>query len=129
MRADVGSDAVRVMVGYAYHVIERVSPYALLGMVHVLEGMSVALAQRAAASIGQSFSQSSGDQGGQGFSYLNSHGALDQEHVAFFERLVNGIDDPAQQRAIIDTARIMYRLFGDVFHALDAPGEASRDAA
>jgi pyrroloquinoline quinone (PQQ) biosynthesis protein C len=125
VRAGEGNDAVRVMVAYAYHVIERVSPYALLGMVHVLEGMSVALAQQAAASIGQSFAAD----GGKGFSYLTSHGCLDQEHVAFFEQLVNAIDDPVHERAIIDTARIMYRLFSEIFNTLDAPGEESRNAA
>ena len=125
VRAGEGSDEVRIMVGNAYHVIERVSPYGLLGMVHVLEGMSVALAQQAAASIRQSLVESDG----RGFSYLTSHGSLDQEHVAFFERLVNVIDKTAHQRAIVDTARIMYRLFGNVFQALYAPGEVSRNAA
>ena len=123
--AGEGSDEVRIMVGYAYHVIERVSPYGLLGMVHVLEGMSVALAQQAAASIRQSLVESDG----RGFSYLTSHGSLDQEHVAFFERLVNVIDKIGHQRAIVDTARIMYRLFGNVFQALYAPGGVSRNAA
>lgn len=125
VRSSAGSDAVRVMVGYAYHVVERVSPYGLLGMVHVLEGMSVALAQRAAGAIRKAI----GDTSNKGFSYLNSHGALDQDHVAFFRQLVDGIEDPAQQRAIVDTARIMYRLFGDVFRGLDRPAEVSRDAA
>jgi pyrroloquinoline quinone (PQQ) biosynthesis protein C len=125
VRANEGDDAVRVMVAYAYYVIERVSPYALLGMVHVLEGMSVALAQRAAASIAQVV----GSGTAAGFSYLTSHGALDQEHVAFFERLVNGIEDARQRQAIIDTARIMYRLFGEVFRSLDTPVEEARYAA
>ena len=34
----------KIMVGHAYYLIDRVSPYGLLGMVHVLEGMAVALA-------------------------------------------------------------------------------------
>ena len=125
VRAGEGDDAVRVMVGYAYHVIERVSPYAFLGMVHVLEGMSVALAEHAASSIGAALPEGTA----KGFSYLTSHGALDQEHVAFFERLVNGLHRVEQQQAIIDTARIMYGLFGNVFRALDVPVEVSRNAA
>lgn len=36
------------MVGYAYYAIEWISPYALLGMVHVLEGMSTQLAANTA---------------------------------------------------------------------------------
>ena len=125
VRDGEGGDAVRVMVGYGYHVVERVSPYALLGMVHVLEGMSVALAERVATSIRTAL----GEDARRGFSYLESHGALDQEHVAFFKDLVNGIDDAEHGRAIIDTARIMYRLFGDVFRDLRGPMAAARHAA
>ncbi len=43
--------ACRAMVGYAYYAIEWISPYALLGMVHVLEGMSAQLAANAAGSL------------------------------------------------------------------------------
>ena len=32
--------ACQVMVGYTYYAIEWISPYAMLGSVHVLEGMS-----------------------------------------------------------------------------------------
>jgi len=116
VEAGDGNAATRIMVGYAYYAIDRISPYALLGMVHVLEGMSVALAEKAAGGIAQSIGASAGTEG---FSYLMSHGALDQDHVGFFEDLVNGIDDTRAQAVIVDTARIMYRLFGDVFRSLE----------
>jgi hypothetical protein len=98
-------------------------------MVDVLEGMSMVLAQQAAASIGDTLGVNPGDTGGSGFSYLTSHGALDREHVAFFRDLVDGIHDAQRQHVIVDTARIMYRLFGDVFRGLDEPASASRHAA
>ena len=44
-----GGIPCQVMVGYAYYCIEWISPYALLGMVHVLEGLSVMLAHSVAA--------------------------------------------------------------------------------
>ena len=37
-----------IMVGYAYYAIEHISPYAILGMVHVLEGLSTMLAHSVA---------------------------------------------------------------------------------
>jgi len=104
------------MVGYAYYAIEHISPYCLLGMVHVLEGMSVALAQSAATSIAGSLDRTLDDGG---FQYLTSHGALDHDHVAFFEQLVNGISDPGHQKEIIAAAQIMYGLFGAIFEGLD----------
>jgi pyrroloquinoline quinone (PQQ) biosynthesis protein C len=106
----------RLMVAYVYFAVEHLTPYAMLGMVHVLEGMSAALATHAAASI-RSVLGGSGDAG---FSYLSSHGSLDQEHVAFFRDLVNGIDDAAARRAIVETAIAVYKLYGDMFDEIDA---------
>jgi acyl-CoA synthetase (AMP-forming)/AMP-acid ligase II/pyrroloquinoline quinone (PQQ) biosynthesis protein C len=105
--------ATEVMVAYAYDTIARGNPAGFLGMVHVLEGTSVALALAAADRI----------QAGLGlpdsaFSYLRSHGTLDQEHTAHFERLVNAIDDPQDQAAIVHGARMFFRLYGDVFRGL-----------
>jgi len=109
-----GDQAVRVMVGYVYYAIDRISPYAMLGMVHVLEGTSVDIASLAADSIAKRL----GIPATKGFSYLTSHGAVDLEHVQFFERLVNQIDDKCQQEIIIDTARITYQLWGNMFSNL-----------
>lgn len=55
VRHGQGGFACRVMVGYAHYGVEHISPYALLGMVHVLEGMSVELAEKAAGAIAVSF--------------------------------------------------------------------------
>ena len=46
--------ACQVMVGYTYYAIEWISPYAMLGSVHVLEGMSTLLADKAADAIQRS---------------------------------------------------------------------------
>lgn len=123
-----GGLATRIMVGYAYYMIDRVSPYALLGMVHVLEGMSVALAEKAAAGIARALAAEDGAAPKAGFSYLLSHGSLDQEHVAFFENLVNDLPGPSAEAHVVDAARIMYRLFGDVFRSLPR-GEGINHAA
>lgn len=117
--------ACKVMVGYTYYAIEHVSPYAMLGSVHVLEGMSTMLADRAAASIASSLAVS----GDQGFSYLKSHGALDIEHVAFFKSLVNEIRDAQAQKVIIDTSRIIYGLYGNIFRELAVTVPGLRHAA
>lgn len=116
VRAGQGDMPCRLMVAYVYYAIEHVSPYAMLGMVHVLEGMSAALAGAAAGTLRRSL----GIHDGLGFSYLSSHGSLDQEHVAFFRELVNGIDDPNAEAAIIETARVVYRLYGEMFSGIEA---------
>ena len=50
---------------------------------------------------------------------VQSFGLFDQQHVEFFERLVNRLDDPADQRAVIHSARVFYRLYADVFRSID----------
>lgn len=116
--------ACRVMVAFTYHAIEHVSPYAMLGSVHVLEGMSVLLADQLADTLRSAF----GTKGEAGFSYLTSHGSLDQEHVAFFRKVVDGITDPVTQDIVIDHSRLFYRLYGDIFRELGAGLELSHAA-
>ncbi len=106
--------ACQVMVGYSYYAIEWVSPYAMLGSVHVLEGMSTLLADKAAEAIQRSLAH----RGKDGFSYLRSHGALDVEHVALFGKLVNEIEDVKTQQIVIDASKVFYRLYGDIYHEL-----------
>lgn len=114
----------QIMVGYAYYAIEHISPYAFLGSVHVLEGMSVLLADKLANALKKSLGQDSDS----GFTYLRTHGSLDADHVTFFRMLVDGFDAEATQRIIIDNARIFYRLYGAIFHDLGARAELSNAA-
>jgi hypothetical protein len=81
--------------------------------VHVLEGTSTALATQAAQTI-----QLRLDLPDAAFSYLTSHGSLDLAHVAFFVSLMNRVERAADREAIIHSARMMYRLYGDIFRSL-----------
>ena len=109
------SAATELMVAYAYDSVQRVNPLAFFGMVFVLEGTSIALADNAASQI-----QGKLDLPAKAFSYLRSHGALDQEHIVFFENLMNQIDDAGEQEVILHAARMFFRLYGNIFHELDA---------
>jgi pyrroloquinoline quinone (PQQ) biosynthesis protein C len=103
-----------VMVAYAYDMIHRVNPVGFFGMVHVLEGTSISIADNAANTIRETLSLPK-----KAFSYLYSHGALDLEHVKFFENLMNRIDEPADQAQIVHAANVFYALYGDIFRSLD----------
>ena len=78
--------ATELMVSYAYDAVNRVNPLAFFGMVLVLEGTSINLAEQAASQIATKLALPR-----RAFSYLNSHGALDQEHIKFYENLMNNI--------------------------------------
>lgn len=118
--------ATDVMVAYAYDTIARGNPLGFFGMVHVLEGTSVSLALLAADRIQAPLRLPDA-----AFSYLRSHGTLDQEHTAHFALLMDAIDDPADQEAIVHAARAFFRLYGDVFRSLPLPRShaAAREGA
>jgi pyrroloquinoline quinone (PQQ) biosynthesis protein C len=105
--------ATELMVSYAWDTVQRVNPLGFFGMVHVLEGTSISLADQAADTIRQSLGLPK-----KAFSYLYSHGALDQEHVKFFESLMNRISDVRDQAQIIHSARVFYTLYGNIFRSL-----------
>ena len=117
--------ATEVMVAYAYDTIARRNPLGFFGMVHVLEGTSVSLALLAADQIQKPLQLPDA-----AFSYLRSHGTLDQEHTAHFELLMDQIEDPKDRADIVHAARAFYRLYGDVFRSLPLPQtEPARSAA
>ncbi|MEW6989215.1 TenA family transcriptional regulator [Colwelliaceae bacterium 6441] len=105
--------ATELMVSYAYDTINRVNPLGFFGMVHVLEGTSIAMADNAAEKIKQVSSLPD-----KAFSYLRSHGALDIEHVKFFEELMAKITDKCEQDFIVESAKKFFYLYGDIFRTL-----------
>ncbi len=114
-RNSIPSRETELMVAYAYHIIDRVNPVGFFGMVHVLEGTSITVADRAADAIASATGLPR-----QAFSYLRSHGALDIEHVKFFENLMNRIDCVEDQRQILHCARNFYHLYADVYRSVRA---------
>lgn len=115
---DVATDA---MVAYAWDVVQRRNPIGFFGMVYVLEGTSVRLACQAADAL-----QSSLRLPASGFTYLRSHGTLDQTHVQHLAGILNGLSDPADRAAVIQCARAIFWLYGGMFRRL---GEAVQPAA
>lgn len=113
VRRSVPALATELMVAYAYDSVQRISPVGLFGMVFVLEGTSVSLATRAAEALQTALKLPK-----QAFSYLLSHGSLDISHVDFFEKLVNRLDDPQDRAAVVHCAKVVYRLYGDMFRSL-----------
>lgn len=112
VRAARPGRAAETLVAYAYYQIDRVNPVAFLGMVQVLEGTSIKVASQAADALSKSLNL-----GPKCFTYLTSHGALDLDHIQFFEGLINRLD-PNDLEEVIHAAKVFYRLYGDVFREL-----------
>lgn len=113
--------AIELMVAFLYDLIQRGNPVGLFGMVNVLEGTSIALATHAAGAIRNSLGLPQ-----EAFSYLSSHGSLDQERMQTYRRLMNRLEDPVDQEAVIHAAKVVYRLYADMFRGLP---RAQDDAA
>ena len=79
----------------------------------MLEGTSIALADNAAASIQEQL-----DLPRNAFSYLRSHGSLDQEHIVFFKNLMNKIEDVEEQNIIVHSAKMFFQLYANIFRTL-----------
>ncbi len=104
--------ATEVMVAYAWDLVQRRNPAGFFGMVFVLEGTSVALALQAADVIQDALALPDS-----AFSYLRSHGTLDQEHTRHLADLLERMD-PYDQAEVLHCAKVFFKLYGDVFRAL-----------
>lgn len=113
VRAATPALATELMVSYVYDRISRDNPVSFFGMVNVLEGTSIVLASRAAGIIQDRLALPDN-----AFSYLKSHGSLDLEHIELLKHLMNRLDDPEDRRAVVHTASVVYRLYGDMFRSL-----------
>lgn len=117
VRANLGQgkvgSAIELMVAYLYHQIDRGNPIAFFGMVWVLEGTSVGVGGQVAKLVKQTLSLPDS-----AMSYLTSHSELDQDHIQLFEKLMNQITDERDQAAIIDSANMVFHLYGQMLHDL-----------
>ena len=104
---------IELMVSFLYDLIARDNPVGLFGMVNVLEGTSIALATHAADSIREHLELPA-----TAFSYLSSHGSLDVAHMQTYRRLMDRLEEPADQAAVIHASKVVYKLYADMFRAL-----------
>jgi len=108
------SIATEAMVAYAYDTVTRRNPLGFFGMVHVLEGTSVALALNAAGRIQQALELPSN-----AFTYLKSHGELDKEHINDLTGILERFTEDEDRQAVVRCARGIYWLYGQMFRGLE----------
>ncbi|MFM6831524.1 MAG: AMP-binding protein [Novosphingobium sp.] len=113
-RRSAPAPQTRAMVEHAYHRIRSGNPVAFFGMVYVLESVSVALATRGAGAVAKNLGLPP-----EAFTYLTSHGSLDQDHMRFFAEVVNGLERPEDRTAIVTMAREIFHLYAGVFASVD----------
>ena len=98
--------AARAMLAYNYHVIDRVDPHYVIGMVYVLELMSAGYASKVAQSISRAIDQPIT----RGFSFLDSHGTLDDDHLANVSGLIQSLESKDLVEKIVDSVDMNFYL-------------------
>jgi len=106
--------AARMMLAYNYYAIDRVDPHYVIGMVYVLELMSSGYA----SNIAQSISRAIDHPMTRGFSFLDSHGTLDDDHLADLIGLIESIESQDLVEKVVDSVDINFYLFRQVISDL-----------
>jgi hypothetical protein len=102
--------AARMMLAYNYYAIDRVDPHYVIGMVYVLELMSSGYA----SNIAQSISRAIDHPMTRGFSFLDSHGTLDDDHLADLIGLIESIESQDLVEKVVDSVDMNFYLFRQV---------------
>jgi pyrroloquinoline quinone (PQQ) biosynthesis protein C len=106
------SAPVHAMIGFNYYAAERVHPCSVLGMLYVLEVIASVYGGKAADSIARAIGR---ETNAGGFRFLSSHATMDADHMAKLNVLLKTIGDPAAQAAIIESTRVNFHQFGQLF--------------
>jgi pyrroloquinoline quinone (PQQ) biosynthesis protein C len=106
------SAPVQAMIGFNYNAAERIHPCSVLGMLYVLEVVASVYGGKVADSIARATGK---DVAAGGFRFLSSHATMDADHMAQLNVLLKTIDDPAAQAAIIDSTRVNFHQFSQLF--------------
>lgn len=112
VRTNPPSAPVQALIGFNYYGAERVHPCSVLGMLYMLEVVSSVYGGRVSDSIARAIGR---DVNAGGFKFLSSHATMDVDHMAKLNKLVKTIADPGAQRAILNTTRINFYQFRQMF--------------
>jgi pyrroloquinoline quinone (PQQ) biosynthesis protein C len=112
VRTNPPSAPVQAMIGFNYYGAERVHPCSVLGMLYMLEVVSSVYGGRVSDSIARSIGR---DVNAGGFKFLSSHATMDVDHMAKLNKLVKTISDPGAQRAVLNSTRINFYQFRQMF--------------
>lgn len=108
------SAPVQAMIGFNYDAAGRIHPCSVLGMLYVLEVVASVYGGKVADSIARAIGR---ETGAGGFRFLSSHATMDVEHMAKLNVLLKTIEDPAAQAAVIESTRVNFHQFGQLFSA------------
>jgi Iron-containing redox enzyme len=113
VRRSVPSVETAAIIAYRWDVITRRNEIGYLGMVFVAEGTATSLAAVAGARLQERLRLPDA-----AFSYLRSRDIVHTRTYRDLKAILNSLDDRSDRSAIIQAARVMYWLYGNLFIGL-----------
>jgi hypothetical protein len=98
---------VQALLAFNYYSASYVHPVCVFGMMYVLEIMASVYGGRAARSLAANLNRNSME----GFSFLDSHADLDQDHVIKLRNLFQSFTDESSQAALLNSIKMNFYLF------------------
>ncbi len=97
----------QALLAFNYHGIVSEHPACVLGMVYVLEILSSLYGGK----VAQALSRSMGLSLSSGFSFLDSHASLDEDHMAELRKLLQHDDCTSAHACILNSVDVNFHLF------------------
>ncbi len=101
---------VQAMLSFNYHAINTVDPHCVLGMIYVLEIVSSVYGGRVAQAISRNVNLPLS----QGFSFLESHAVLDDEHLGELRKVMQSVQDGDLEDRVMNSVSVNFYLFRQV---------------
>lgn len=101
---------VQALLAFNYHGIETEHPSCVLGMVYVLEILSSLYGDKVARAL----SRNMGLPLSSGFTFLDSHASLDEDHMAELRQLLQHDECIDASQCILNSIDVNFQLFTDL---------------
>ena len=105
---------VQAMLAFNYHAVRTENPCNILGLIYVLEVISADYGGKVAKAISESIDMPLS----QGFTFLDSHAVLDEDHVETLDKLFQENISPELEVVILNSLKMNFYLFENILREL-----------
>ena len=113
-KSQTPSHYTTALVGYNYWAADRLHPCSALGMMYALEVIASVYGGVFASAVRESLLL----QGDIGVSFISSHATMDSEHLASLRTILNTLDEPDAQEAVIHSTNLNFHHFSRMFETV-----------
>jgi pyrroloquinoline quinone (PQQ) biosynthesis protein C len=114
VQASIPSVFTTTLCGYNYWSADRRHPCSVLGMMYALEVIASVYGGPFASAIKESLLL----QDDRGVSFISSHATMDTEHMVHLRYILNTLEDPTAQSAVVESTIVNFHHFTRMFEAI-----------